>query len=130
MAWSAITYFVVPAIVVERKGPIAAGKRSLEILKRTWGEALVANFGIGFIVFLALLLGIVPCILGVVAMAAGHMALGLIALLIGIVAVLIISLISSALHAIIVGALYLFAAEGNVPRQFDNRLFRQAFAHK
>lgn len=130
MAWSAITYFVVPVIVVERKGPIDAGKRSLEILKRTWGEALAANFGIGLIIFLASLLGIVPCILGVVALAAGHTALGLIALVIGIIAVLIISLVSSALHAIVVGALYLYAAEGTVPRQFDNRLFRQAFAHK
>ena len=117
-------------IVVERRGPVAAGKRSLEILKRTWGEALVANFGIGLIFFLASLIGIIPCILGAVAVAAGHTALGIIALLIGIVVLLAISLISSALHSIIVGALYLFAADGTVPRQFDNRLFRQAFAHK
>ena len=130
MAWSAITYFVVPVIVVERTGPIAAGKRSLEILKRTWGEALTANFGVGFIVFLVSLIGIVPLILGGVALATGHTVLGIIALVIGVVALLIVSLVSSAMNAIIIGALYLFAAEGTVPRQFDNQMFRQAFAHK
>ncbi len=130
MAWSAVTYFVVPVIVVEQTGPIKAGKRSFEILKRTWGEALVASFGIGFIVFLASLLGIVPLILGVVALGTGYTWLGIIALVIGIIALLIVSLISSAMNSIIIGALYLYAAEGTVPRQFDDRLFRQAFAHK
>ncbi len=130
MAWSAMTYFVVPVIVVERTGPIAAGKRSLEILKRTWGEALTANFGVGLIVFLASLIGIVPLILGGVAIATGHTVLGIIALVIGVVALLIVSLVSSAMNAIIIGALYLFAAEGTVPQQFDNQMFRQAFAHK
>ncbi len=42
-----MTYFVVPVIVVEKLGPLAAGKRSFEVLKRTWGESLVANFGVG-----------------------------------------------------------------------------------
>ncbi|MDG2383261.1 MAG: DUF6159 family protein [Pirellulaceae bacterium] len=31
MAWSAMTYFVVPIIVVERAGPIAAAQRSLRL---------------------------------------------------------------------------------------------------
>jgi hypothetical protein len=130
MAWSAITYFVVPVIVVERTGPIQAGKRSFEILKRTWGEALVANFGIGFIMFFASLLGILPMIGGVAAVAAGHTALGILALVVGFVLLLLVSLISSAMNSIIIGALYLYASEGTVPRQFDDRLFRQAFAHK
>jgi hypothetical protein len=130
MAWSAMTYFVVPVIVVERTGPIQAGKRSLEILRRTWGEALVANFGIGLVVFLASLLGLVPLFVGILAVNAGHSALGALAILIGLVIVLLVSLVSSTLSSIIVGALYLYAAEGTAPRQFDDRLFRNAFAHK
>lgn len=130
MAWSAITYFVVPVIVVERTGPIAAGKRSFEILKRTWGEALVANFGVGFIIFLVSLLGLVPLVAGGVLIATEHVVLGIVLVLVGIVTLLVVSLVSSALHSIIVGALYIYAAEGSVPQQFDNRLFRQAFAHK
>jgi hypothetical protein len=41
-----------------------------------------------------------------------------------------VSLCSSALKTIIVGALYIYAAEGTVPEQFDAEMFRQAFASK
>jgi hypothetical protein len=34
------------------------------------------------------------------------------------------------MNSIIIGALYLYAAEGTVPEQFDDDLFKQAFAHK
>ena len=130
MAWSAVTYFVVPVIVVERAGPIDAAKRSFEVLKKTWGESLVANFGIGLVVFLAYLLAIIPIVLGVVAIGSGLVPLGIAAIAFGVVTLLLVSLVSSAMNAIIIGALYLYAAEGTVPEQFDDDLFRHAFAHK
>lgn len=130
MAWSAVSYFVVPVIVVERVGPIDATKRSFNILKKTWGEALVANLGVGFVIFFASLLGIVPIILGVVALATANIALGIAGIAIGIVLLLIVSLISTALHSILIGALYLYASEGTVPQQFDEDVFRHAFAPK
>ena len=129
MAWSAVTYFVVPVIVVEKVGPIDAAKRSLQVLKKTWGEALVANFGIGFIVFLVSLVAALPIILGVFAIGAGQTALGIVAIVIGAIAILVVSLISSALNSIIVGALYLYAAEGTIPQQFDDAMFKDAFGH-
>ena len=129
MAWSAVTYFVVPVIVVEKVGPIDAAKRSFQVLKKTWGEALVANFGIGFIVFLISLVAALPIILGVVAISGGQTALGIVAIVIGAAAILVLSLISSALNTIIIGALYLYAAEGTVPQQFDDAMFKEAFAH-
>jgi hypothetical protein len=130
MAWSAVTYFVVPVIVVERAGPLQAGKRSLSILKKTWGEALTANFGIGAIVFVASLLAFVPFMLGVMAIASGYTAVGIVAIVVGVLTLLMISLVSSTLNSILIGALYLYAAEGTVPRQFDEALFRDAFAHR
>src|SRR5262245_58261002 len=42
-AWSVITFFVVPVLVVEKVGPIEAIRRSVSILRKTWGEALVGN---------------------------------------------------------------------------------------
>lgn len=130
MGWSLVTFFVVPVIVVERVGPINAAKRSLNILTKTWGESLTANFGISFLVFGATLLGIIPIILGVVALGMQLMALGFAAIGIGIGILLVVSLISSALHTIVLGALYLYAAERKVPEQFDEGTFRLAFAHK
>jgi hypothetical protein len=38
-----------------------------------------------------------------------------------------VALASSALNAILLGALYLYAAEGSVPQQFDSATFEQAF---
>jgi hypothetical protein len=130
MAWSAVTYFVVPVIVVEKAGPITAAKRSFEILKRTWGEAVFARFGIGFIVFLGMMLGIIPMVLGGMALASGLAPVGGVLIVVGIVVMLLVSLISSALSSIIIGALYLYAAEGTVPQQFDSDLFQRAFAAK
>jgi len=130
MAWSAVTYFVVPVIVVEKVGPIEATKRSTAILKRAWGESLTANFGIGAIVFVATLVGVIPIVAGGAALAAGHAVLGIAGIAFGLVLVLIVSLISATMHAIIVAALYLYAAEGVVADQFDRGLFDSAFAQK
>ena len=49
VAWAAITYFVVPVLVVDGVGPIEAIKRSSAILKRTWGEAVAGEGGLGII---------------------------------------------------------------------------------
>lgn len=130
MAWSAVTYFVVPVIVVEGTGPVAAAKRSFQVLKKTWGEALVANFGIGFIAFLASLVAFIPIVLGVIAIGSGLLVVGIAVIVVGVIALLVVSLISSALNAIIIGALYLYASDGTVPQQFDSDLFRYAFAQK
>ena len=65
MAWGVATYFVVPVLVVEKVGPGQAIKRSLQILRGTWGEALAANFGIGLVVSLLTLAALAPAGVGV-----------------------------------------------------------------
>jgi hypothetical protein len=128
MAWSAVTYFVVPVIVVERVGPIEATKRSMGILRKTWGEALTANFGIGLITTLVALLGLIPIFLGVWAIMGGMVVLGGVAIAAGVLWFILISLITSALNAIVIGALYLYAAEGQVPSHFNGQLLQDAFS--
>lgn len=54
-AWTAMTYFVIPIIVVDGVGPIEAFKRSMRTLKSTWGTALMGNFSMGLIGFLLML---------------------------------------------------------------------------
>jgi hypothetical protein len=79
------------------------------------------------IVFLVSLIGILPLMLGVAMFAAGLWPLAILAVAFGVAWILLVSLISSALNAIIVGALYLYAAEGRVPRLFNDRLLADAF---
>ncbi len=125
--WAIATYFVVPVLVVEGVGPIDAVKRSFAILRKAWGESLVAQFGIGLLVFLASLVAILPAVIGIALANPVTMAIGV---AVSAVLLVIISLVSAALSTIILAALYLYAAEGQVPRQFDEQLLRAAYGHK
>lgn len=126
-AWSIATYFVVPVLVVEKVDPITAVKRSFAVLRKTWGEALSANFGIGLFTFLGMLLALAPLILGIMALSNGMTAVGVAGIVCGILAMITVSLVSSALNSILLGALYLYAADGEVPQQFDASVLRNAF---
>jgi len=84
-AWSIMTYFVVPVLVVEKVGPFEAVKRSVGVLKRTWGEALAANFGIGFIVFVAMLPAIAMLFGGAWVAASVNAAVGITIIACGVV---------------------------------------------
>lgn len=126
LAWSIMTYFVVPVLVVEKLGPIDAVKRSASIMKKSWGESLAANFGAGLLIFLMFLAALAPAVIG-----------GLIggpALIVGIITtvvlVIMVSLISSAVNTIIVTALYQYAAQEKTPSEFDVDLLQGAFARK
>lgn len=130
MAWSVTTFFVIPVLVVEKAGPIDAVKRSVAIMKKTWGESLSANFGIGAITFLAMLVGIIPIAIGVAALGAQMTVLGIALIAIGAVLLLVASLISSAMGSIMLAALYIYAEEGTVAGGFDESLIQSAFATK
>ena len=58
-AWNIATFLVVPVLAVEKVGPIEAIKRSAGLLRRTWGEQLVGNAGIGIVFGLSRFLFIV-----------------------------------------------------------------------
>jgi len=128
--WSIATYFVVPVLVVERVGPVDAVKRSFAILRNSWGETVVAKFGIGFFVFLASMAMMLPIVGGAMAIAANQVALGIVLIAAGFIGMIIVSLISTALNSILLAALYLYAADGEVPQQFDRNLLEHAFGAK
>jgi hypothetical protein len=121
--WSLMTYFVLPVLVVERTGPVDAVKRSMAMMRETWGEMLVASVGIGLIVFVAILPAIGLIVLGLM----GGALLGGVLVAVGVLLLLVVSLVSSALQSILQAALYLFAAEGTSPPQFDRSLLEGAF---
>jgi hypothetical protein len=67
VAWSLVTFLVLPVLVVEGLGPMAALKRSGELFKRTWGEQVVSSAGIGLLALAAIVAGAVPTVLLVAA---------------------------------------------------------------
>ena len=130
--WTIATFFVVPVLVVENLGPIEAAKRSVEIVKKAWGESIVGNLGVGLLTFLAVLFLVVPCALLTIVLAvkAGSIAVAVIGAVLTVALLVLISLVSSALHSILLSALYLFATGGRVPPGFEPGRLKAAFAAK
>ena len=129
LAWAIASYFVIPTIVTENVGPVEALKRSAAIIKKTWGETLTVNVGLTVLAFGMGLLAMVVIVAGGALMPTSPvlggsvMALGMVAFLGGI-------LVTATLQAILTAALYLYAADGEVPRNFDNALLKTAFVPK
>jgi hypothetical protein len=122
VAWAVVTFLVLPILVIEGIGPIAAVKRSGQLFKRTWGENLVLNGGIGLVAFLATIAGAIP--LALLIIAGGAIAVIGIALL--VLWVVAVSLVAATLTGILQVALYRFATGSEAPG-FDNAQLRGTF---
>jgi hypothetical protein len=131
LAWNLATYLVVPVLAVENVGPIDAVKRSAGYLRKTWGEQLVGNFGIGLVFgligFAALLSG------GLLFVGAAMTESAVLMLLVGglvVLALVFLSLISSALGGVYAAAVYRYAAEGETGTFFTPAMVQHAFKSK
>ena len=123
-AWAIGSYLVVPILVVERLGPVAAFKRSATIISKTWGEALGANIGIGVIAFWCCVVASIPAIVGFYMQSAFAVGAGL---AVTVPLVVTIQLVATTLESILVAALYLFADDEKVPKYFRNESLSNAF---
>lgn len=126
-AWSLLTYFVVPLMVVNNLGPISALKQSSAMLKRTWGENLSGQVGIGAALLVATMLGFIPLTIGFMIGTAPSMLFGLGLAVFWWIA---ISIIGAALSGIFQTALYIYATTGAVPSAFSSELVAGAFSTK
>ncbi len=124
MAWSVVTFLVLPIIVIEGMGAIEAVKRSVNLFRSTWGENLGAQVGLGIIGFLAILPGVAVLVLGIgVGGAAGLPLIGL-----GVLWMVLVAVVMSALSGIFQTALYHFAVDGEAPSgYFDSQILTDAF---
>jgi hypothetical protein len=124
LAWSLITFLVIPVIVIEGLGVGAAVKRSSALFKQTWGENVAARVGFGLLGFLLALPALLVVVVG---FAAGTIGAG-IGIAIAVVWLLAVTLVMASLSSIFQTALYLYAAEHEVPTgYFDQIQISQAF---
>jgi len=128
-AWSIVTYFVVPVLIVEKVDPFTAIKRSTQILRNTWGEALGGRIGIGWALLPFWLIAIVLAVGGAF-LCATVLPLGLALIALAVVCMITIGLVSSALGTILQSGLYLFATEGQVPNGMDRDVLQHGFSAK
>ncbi|MBE2197608.1 MAG: hypothetical protein IAE79_03290 [Anaerolinea sp.] len=129
--WNIATFLVVPVLVMEKVGPVDGIKRSAELLKRTWGEQIAGNFGIGtvfgLISFVVIMVGIGGIVLG--AMVSSTWLIVLMVLLM-VVALIGLGLFSSALSGVFTAAVYRYATTGETSSYFDPMLIKGSFKQK
>jgi hypothetical protein len=117
LTWTLLTYLVLPVLVLEGAGPRAGVRRSSELFKRTWGERVAGQLGLGWITALLIMPAIIVLVLG--ASLSGGPA--------GIVAggalagawVLAVAVTMAAVAGIYQTALYRYAVDGTTPGAFS-----------
>lgn len=127
MAWTLITYFVVPVMAVENRNPIDAIKESGAMLKKTWGENIVVNSGINLVFGLLMVLAFIPLIGGIVLATTGMLVVGLSLIIGAVLFFIVMALISATLTGVFQTALYLYARTGQLPNVYDPDVVQYAF---
>jgi hypothetical protein len=131
LAWTVATFLVVPLLASKDVGPVDAVKESVELLKRSWGENLIGNGGIGIAFGLMMLLAVlVSAVLIGGAVATQSLVAIVLAVVIVLVGFILLGLIQSSLQGIYAAALYRYAEAGEASIGFDQALLQQAFAPK
>ena len=125
--WNIATFLVVPILAVEGIGPIQAIQRSTALLKKTWGEQIIGNFGVGAI-FGLIVLGLILISLPIFyLLMIAETIWGVIALAVCLVlAFILMGLVQSTLNGIYTAAIYQYAIEERTGF-FDEEMIRGAF---
>lgn len=120
VAWSVISFFVLPMIMLRGKGPISGIKESVKLIRSTWGMQIAGSVRIGGLIFL---LGVLPGILFVAGggflMVADKLALGIPLATLGIIVIMLAQVLVSALRAVFAVALLHFAEDGTAIGPFE-----------
>ncbi len=130
MAWTVLSFLVIPILVIEKKGPITAFKESTSLLKKTWGEQVVGNFSFGLVFFLLSL----PALLLIAAAVAGVFTfpldplIGIAIIILAVIYLIVLALIQSTHQAIFQAAIYLYARDGEVSAGFELEMLRNAIS--
>jgi hypothetical protein len=127
MTWSILTIFVVPVLVYEGLGPIDAIKKSIEALRKTWGENLIRAIGLGLIqvlVFIGIIAVAGAITYGLYAVSGGIGAA--IGVAIGLGLMLLTGLIFAVANTVYSTALYVYANSNTVASGFNEDVVKGA----
>ncbi len=131
LMWSIITIFVVPAMVYYDLGPIDAIKKSIDVLKKTWGESIIRHVGLGSAIGLLFIVGIV---LSVAVIVGGAMLGGVVGALVGffiaVVYFVALFVIFNAANEVFNTALFVYGDSGKVPKGYNKEIMDGAFKAK
>jgi hypothetical protein len=129
LAWSVATFLVVPVLVAERKGPLEAVQASVQLLRKTWGEDLLAGLGFGLLYFFWAIPGLFAFIVGA-GMIASHPIFAIAIMVLAILYFPLLGLVLSTMSTIFDVVLYRYASEGTITAGFDRDLLQTTFVTK
>ncbi len=128
LAWSVATALVVPVLAAENVGPVEAIGRSVELIKKAWGEDIIGSAGIGVVFVLVTVVTILAGgLLALAAFGAHRLALGVLLLVLLILAVCLLGLAQATLQGIYSAALYRYASGDTKSGGIDPELLEGAF---
>lgn len=118
-AWSVLTYFVVPVLVLEDLDVRETVRESGRTFAETWGETASANVGATLFLVAGMLAATVVLSVGFVLAAGSPSALAILTLV--FFAFFLLQFPAAlTLGAVVKTALYLYAREGEMPATFDD----------
>jgi len=133
LAWSVASVFVIPAIVIEEEkaNPVEFLKTSAMLLKRTWGESLLGYLGIQFggllVILGSILILAISTVLSIVLHNFWFLGIGSVIWFLGLVFFMYLLNVAGQVY---MGALYLYAAGGEVPAPFNPAQMNMAWKVK
>lgn len=120
--WQLITFFVMPAMMLDDLGMIDAIKKSASTFKQRWGTQLSGGVRIGGLIgLIAILPAILAIVLGVVLATAGTLSVGVPLVVVGLIVLIVAGLILSAIRGVFSVVLYRFATQGIVEGGFTEQ---------
>lgn len=118
-AWSIIAFLALPVMIFENEGPLTSMKKSISLLKKSWGEGLILNTGFNLVIAILAL----P-FFGLAFVASSLNAPSL--FIIVFTGILLLMFVSSAMRKIFEVALYHYAKTGNVYEGFSEDALKNA----
>ena len=123
-AWGILTYFSLPSLVIGERTIKESFKESASVIRKTWGETIIVNFGVGL--FFGLITFAVIAVMVGIALLVPVMEIFILLGVLFVIYIVVLSIISSTLSSIVKCALYEYATTGNVPQGFTPELIRGA----
>jgi hypothetical protein len=132
-SWALATFLVVPTIVMRDRGAVASISESTALLKRTWGENVVGQVGLGAafgLVYFGLAGGAV--VLAMLLLAAGTVSPVLFVLFAAVVVLAFLAcvLFQATLTGIYSAVLYRYASDGSDTPGFSGDVLASSFQRK
>lgn len=133
LVWNVAVVFAVPVLVHEEAttNPIQVLRRSVDHLRRTWGESLIGYVGLslgGAVVTLIILGGFISA--AVLGLMTQSLALFAVLALVWFAVLLAFNYVLAVAGHVYRGALYLYAVHGQPPAPFDSSMLNDAWRHR